>query len=299
MAKIKYLRRFFHAKSMRMIKLANEIIEEYLAEDFELTLRQLYYQFVARDLIENKESEYERLGQIVNGGRLAGLIDWEAIVDRTRNLQENSSWDSPASILRSAAYNYQIDLWLDQKIRCEFWIEKDALIGVIADPCSENDVPYFSCRGYVSQSEMWRAGQRLERWLDLDYEVIVFHLGDHDPSGVDMSRDIQDRLDLFTGQDRIKVQRIALTMEQINQYNPPPNPAKITDSRCADYIRRFGNQSWELDALEPRVLRELVLASIKEIRDNRRYKARIRKQEREREQIQKIADNWRNYVGKN
>jgi len=266
MAKIQYgpgVR--FSNSTLNIIQVANEIIEEYLLQGFDLTLRQLYYQFVARDYIANKQTEYKRLGDILNNARLAGLVDWNAIVDRTRFLRSPSYWDSPEGVIRSAAYSFKVDKWQDQKCRIEAWIEKDALVGVIESVCSKNEIPYFSCRGYVSQSEMWSAAQRIKRYYESrEQKTIILHLGDHDPSGIDMTRDISERISMFLSRDFdwtpgiFGIERIALNMDQIRQYNPPPNPAKTTDSRYDSYIRIHGQESWELDALDPRTLSDLI-----------------------------------------
>lgn len=244
----------FKAPSLAIIEKANEIIDDYRSQGFSLTLRQLYYQFVARDLLPNTERSYKRLGSIINDGRMAGLIDWSAIEDRTRNLQGNSHWDSPADVIEAARQSYRIDMWANQPKRVEVWIEKEALSGVIAGVCSELDVDYFACRGYVSQSEQWRAGVRSR---DTSQEKVILHLGDHDPSGIDMTRDNQDRLSVFSTYN-VTVERIALNMDQVEQYNPPPNPAKMTDARFRQYSHDYGDLSWELDALEPLVLTELI-----------------------------------------
>jgi hypothetical protein len=197
MPKIKYVDKAFRQGALDIIDKANEIIDEYNAQGFKLTLRQLYYQFVARDIIPNKQSEYKRLGGIISDGRLAGLIDWLAIEDRTRNLQSLATWSSPEDIIGAAASGYREDKWKDQKTRIEVWIEKDALAGVFADVCEALEVPYFSCRGYTSQSEMWSAAMRLRRYERGGQETVILHFGDHDPSGIDMSRDIKDRLYQF------------------------------------------------------------------------------------------------------
>ncbi|MEN6565894.1 MAG: hypothetical protein ABFC57_06300 [Veillonellales bacterium] len=251
----------FSKGTLNVIEQANFIIEDYSAQGFDLTLRQLYYQFVARDLLPNKQSEYKRLGSILNDARLAGLIDWGAIVDRTRFLRKPSFWDSPEDVIRSAAWSFKTDKWRSQSARIEAWIEKDALVGVIEPVCNRYEVPFFSCRGYVSQSEMWSAAQRIyQAFEEYEQPTIIVHLGDHDPSGIDMTRDIADRLKLFIGADNdwpddvISVNRVALNMEQILRYNPPPNPAKVTDSRFDSYFNAHGGESWELDALDPKTL---------------------------------------------
>lgn len=137
----------------------------------------------------------------MNDARLAGLMDWTHLEDRTRNLRSLSHWSDPRDILDSAAAGYRTDKWAHQPYRPEVWIEKDALVGVIEGVCEANDVPYFSCRDYTSQSEVWGAAQRLLRHVRRGQIPVVLHLGDHDPSGLDMTRDITDRLGLFLGQD--------------------------------------------------------------------------------------------------
>lgn len=276
--KIQYVTKRFTPDHMGVIENANKIIEEYAGQGYDLTLRQLYYQFVSRDLIQNTMQEYKRLGVIINDARLGGLLSWEAIIDRTRNLERNSHWDGPSDAVDSLAKQYQIDKWEGQANRVEVWVEKDALIGVIEKVCRETDVAYFACRGYTSQSEMWSASQRLIEYRDNGQKPIIIHLGDHDPSGVDMTRDIDDRLALFMG-EAIEVNRIALNMDQVKKYNPPPNPAKITDSRATKYIKKHGRQSWELDALEPKMLNALILKTIKSYRDDSTWKDMVAKQD--------------------
>lgn len=286
-----YVPKKFKPSSKVKIAMAKKIILDYAGQGFELTLRQLYYQFVARDLIPNSQREYKNLGSIINDARLAGDLPWDAIVDRTRSLRANSHWTSPASIMQGAARSYAIDKWEGQPTRIEVWIEKDALVGVISDVCDLLDVPYFSCRGYTSQSEMWNAAQRLIGYeQDGGQETVILHLGDHDPSGIDMTRDIQDRLRLFGAETEVR--RIALNRDQIDRYDPPPNPAKTTDARAADYVAEHGPNSWELDALEPRVLIDLVREEVFGERDRAFWDEKIEEEDEDRKRLTAIADNW-------
>lgn len=287
--KHRYINKNFRKASLALIEQANEIIETYSAEGYDLTLRQLYYQFVARDIIANRQSEYSRLGSIINDARLAGLIDWNSIVDRTRSYEALGHWDSPADILRSAANSYHIDLRSDQDEYVEVWVEKDALVGVIEKACTPLDVGYLSCRGYVSQSAMWRAAQRFKE-AESYHETTLIHLGDHDPSGIDMTRDIQDRLRMFG--TSVTVERIALNMPQIEEHQPPPNPAKTTDSRYDSYIAEYGDESWELDALDPRILVELITEAVEQRTQQGFFNAQLAIQESQRKEIRKIADDW-------
>lgn len=291
MPKIKYQDKRFRKDSLERIHQANAIIADYQAQGFDLTLRQLYYQFVARDLIPNTEKSYDSLGALISDARLAGLIDWNVIHDRTRNLRSNNHWGSPGSIVEACASQYKIDRWATQPYRPEIWIEKDALVGVLEAVCERLDVPYFSCRGYTSQSEMWRAGQRLLRHKRADQTPIIFHFGDHDPSGIDMSRDIRDRLEMFTG-GQVRFVRVALNMSQIEELNPPPNPAKVTDSRFLDYQAKYGDQSWELDALEPTAIVELVEQSINSILEADPWRQAESREASERGQLERVSSNW-------
>ncbi len=292
--KIPYKHFNFHSCTLELINTANEIIEEYQDAGYELTLRQLYYQFVSRDIIANKSSEYKKLGGILNDGRLAGLVDWDAIVDRTRKIVQWENYENPADAIYCLSEQYAVDTRVGQKVYIEAWIEKEALAGVLQRAAIKADIPYFSCRGYVSQSAMWRAAQRISNKLRYDdYEqCVILHLGDHDPSGIDMTRDIRERLELF--QCDVQVDRIALSMEQIEQYNPPPNPAKLTDSRCNKYMSEFGTESWELDALEPEVITDLVKSSVDELTDKKIRNARIKLQEEQKIKLQEIANNFEN-----
>jgi hypothetical protein len=317
--KIEYSRINFSSSSLEIIDRATNILEEYAIRKIIVTLRQLYYQFVARDLIENKQTEYKRIGKIINDARLAGMIDWDHLQDRTRNLIKLPHWSDPGGVIESAADSYQRDLWDGQEKHVEVWIEKDALLGVIEGVCEELDVPFFSCRGYTSQSEMWSASQRLLQHIRSGKKVHIIHLGDHDPSGRDMTRDIRARLsdfanhhltedyaqakgngrkalgntiDTYLALRAIEIHRIALNMDQVVQYNPPPNPAKITDSRAAAYIAEFGAESWELDALNPDMLVGLVRDNILRHMNVGLWEEQRDRQEEERSVLSRTSENW-------
>lgn len=288
--KICYQEINFRQSSLDLISKVNAVIEEYHAKGYDLTLRQVYYQLVARDIIPNNERSYKNLGSLISDGRLAGLIDWTAIIDRTRNLRKNSHWTSPSSIIESCAWQFAINKWEEQDNYVEVWVEKDALVGVIGQICNRLDVPFFSCRGYVSQSEMWAAAQRLDKFSTAGKNIYVIHLGDHDPSGKDMSRDIVDRLKMFGVYLGFK--RIALNMDQIELYSPPPNPTKLTDSRCTGYIAEFGYECWELDALKPEVIEDLIKTEVLKYCDLELFERAKREEYKARGLLQKVADSW-------
>lgn len=290
MPKILYIEKNFSDATMETVIAADEIIEAYQAKGFKLTLRQLYYQFVSRGLIPNDQKQYKRLGKIVNDARLAGFLDWEAIEDRTRELEKLNSWAGPHSILQASANSFRRDRWAFQPYRIEVWIEKEALAGVFQGICEELEVPFFCCRGYPSQSEVWRASCRLLEYEAKGQTPIILHFGDHDPSGIDMTRDIVDRMGIF-GLD-LEVDRLALNMDQVEEFHPPPNPAKLTDARIAGYIQRFGRSSWELDALNPETLADLVAEAVLGFRDDEIWEETLQEDEKSVETLNWLARNW-------
>lgn len=296
----------FRDTSLVVIQQANAIIDEYQRQGFTLTLRQLYYQFVARDLIPNKQTEYDRLGSIINDARLAGLIDWDAIEDRTRFLRSYTTHHDPAAALRAVSRRYIEDLWDSQTTRMEVWIEKDALIGVIEPVCGRWRIPYFACRGYTSQSELYSAGKRLADYIDRGQNVVVLHLGDHDPSGIDMTRDNRERVHMFAAGElfmddepderyleNIEFRRMALNMDQIRRYRPPPNPAKESDSRHGQYVEQFNTRSsWELDALDPSVIDQIIETEVQAEVDIDQWNEATQAESRNCVLLDLAADRW-------
>lgn len=291
MARIKYIEHNFNASSYEVIDHANDLIADYAAQGLSLTLRQLYYRFVAANKIANVKGSYDRLGGIVSNARLAGLMDWHAIEDRGRELQTNSHWCTPDQIVSDAARWFATDRWAEQEYRVEVWVEKQALEGVVGQAAQPLDCAYFSCKGYTSMSEMWRASERLQRYIDDDQRPVIIHLGDHDPSGIDMTRDIFERLNETFGVE-VEVNRIALNMPQIRKHKPPPNPAKVTDSRFAKYAAQYGDDSWEVDALEPATLRELIQGTIRKYLDQDLFDECVEAEVEPRRLLEQASVRW-------
>ncbi|WNO28846.1 DNA topoisomerase [Clavibacter phage 33] len=292
----------FKKKSVEMIHRINGIIEQYQDEGYTLTVRQLYYQLVARDIIPNNEKSYKQITSLVNDARIGGLIDWDAIEDRTRSFERRNRWDNPKDILTASAKQFHTDPWGTQDRRIFLVVEKEALVGVFQNVCWQFDVPLLAARGYptqdrriflvvekealvgVFQNVCWqfdvpllaargypsasvvREFARTEIEHNSDKDVLILHFGDHDPSGIDMTRDLEDRFEMFGHGCEFELKRMALNYDQIEELKPPPNPAKATDARFVNYRKRFGASSWELDALPPTVLsnmaRDEILAHV-------------------------------------
>ena len=244
-----------HRRTRDRLDAVNAVIAEYEAQGYRLTLRQLYYQLVSRNIIANEQREYDKLGAMLANARKAGLVSWNAIEDRTRNLSGWHSETSPEAALQRTLDEYQEDHWQSQSTAVEVWVEKEALANVVERACQSTGTPWLCCRGYMSVSEKFEAGYN--RIGASGKPFTVLYLGDHDPSGLDMPRELQASLDLFSeGSPDLDV--IALTRDQIDEHAPPPNPAKESDVRHGHYVSEHGNDCWELDALEPSVLVALI-----------------------------------------
>lgn len=284
------------------LEIINGIIEEYQEDGYVLTLRQLYYQLVTRDVIPNKQSEYSKLSTLLKEGRMAGIVDWDAIEDRLRKPSKPASFDSPEDILRAAINQYALPRQEGQNTYVEVWVEKDALSGVLKRVTEKYHVPILVNRGYSSASAMFDSYQRFKLAYESNQTIKILYLGDYDPSGIDMIRDIRDRIiefamGEFDWDDKadsmeyfgFTVTPIALTREQITQYNPPPNPAKITDPRAKDFIKKHGKTSWEVDALRPEVLNQLLEDAIKENIDEDVFDDIVGREESDKDKLRKLV----------
>lgn len=274
--KQRYQDRSFRGDSITLISVMNSIINEYINQGFRLTVRQLYYQLVARDIIPNTERSYKRITSLVNDARLAGVMDWDAIEDRTRDFIRKPRWSSPSDILTVCATQYHEDMWDSQPTRVFVIVEKEALAGVLERTCSKYDVPLLAARGYPSGTVLREFAQNdLIPAINSGQSCLILHLGDHDPSGIDMTRDLFERVSMFAESNgdrwQLDLKRIALNMPQIEEIKPPENPAKSTDARFADYKRRYGSSSWELDALSPRYLASLLEREMEAVIDQQAW----------------------------
>ena len=286
MAKYSYISKRFRPESKALIGSMNAIIEDYLADGMTLTLRQLYYRLVAADIIPNTERSYKRIGSLLADARMAGLVDWDAIVDRERNLAEKSTWSGPAEILRAAQDQLRYDHWPLQRLAVEVWVEKRALAEVVERACAITRTPWMACKGYMSITEMKAAADRIvQRRRANEQKTVILYLGDHDPSGLDMPRDILSRFCQLRVNYQARVEHIALKRWQIDEFALPPNPAKMTDSRSGKYVAQHGRESWELDAIEPNELIRIIGAGLQKYIDIRLVKETKKKENTDRQRI--------------
>jgi hypothetical protein len=244
-------------ESKAILAQVQTILSEY---DFPLSLRQIYYQLVSRQIIENVENEYRKLSRLTVIGRDEGILDEEKFTDRLRQIQQPDTWTDLVDFMQTVKRAYRKDYWIQQPDYIEIWIEKDALRGVVEPVTNKYGVPLLVVRGQVSRTAIYDAYQR---YIEEDKYCYLYYFGDFDPSGITIYESLLNRLSGFNGGKLdITFERVALTQEQIDKYNLPPAPAKKTDPNTSRFIHEHGDNVVELDALPPEELIELVQETI-------------------------------------
>src|SRR3954462_140706 len=316
--------RYWTADKAEVVAHIVSIVNTYSRKGYVLTLRQLHYQLVSRNWIINHDTAYKKLGSILDDCRYAGVIDWSAIEDRGRVPYLPYYADDAADAVEDITASFRINRQEGQTNYVELWTEKDALSGILKRTTQKYHVQLVVNKGYTSSSAIYGAYERVVESILNSQKVNILYFGDHDPSGLDMIRDIRDRLSFFlsrgdtlraserfnslvedwwinSGNDiydlvsmkfceekvlklmndddneglfddfnagkvayylfdneLFTVRAIGLTMDQIEEHLLPLNPTKMTDSRAANYVKEFGRTCWEVDALNPETLTEIV-----------------------------------------
>ena len=289
------------ANQAELLESIQKIIEEFQRQDIRLTNRQTYYQLVAANIIPNADKVYKRICVFLTDARYGGYIDWDAIEDRGRVAHRHSEWENVADFMNDVVGAFRLPRWGDQECYEELFTEKQAVESVLEPLANKYHIHFGYNKGYSSAAMMYELSKRIIEQIYNGKKVKLLYAGDHDPSGLDMIRDIQarvieflmkgdDAFDVSTVDEHFEIWPLALNMEQIRQYNPPPNPAKIKDPRAAWYIEKYGNSSWELDALRPEVLRDIVERGIQEHLDIDKYNAWIAREKPLKKKLQDFAD---------
>ena len=232
-------------------------IHDILEKDNPQTVRQVFYALTVRGAIRKEEIEYQRtVVRLLAEMREAGKIPFEWITDNTRLMRKPASFTNLKSCLESTANFYRRNVWSNMPAYVEVWCEKDALAGVLVTETEVYDVPLMTSRGYSSLSFLHGAAKTIAAKNKPTY---IYHFGDHDPSGVDAARDIEDKLKRYAPDAEIHFERVAVTLMQIAEWDLPARPTKMKDTRA----KKFGSPtSVELDAIPAVKLRELVRGCI-------------------------------------
>ena len=282
---------------------AQQIAAQYQAQGLSLTVRQLYYQFVARGLLPSGQNEYKKIVDTLSKARKAGHFNNDLLVDRTRTVHKGDftrNDDDMVDALRSARswikqmpeWALQRDRWYGQPVHVSVWVEKEALAGIFETTCNELGVSWLACKGCPSVSALWDwiKGARDAKTYGGAERSVILYFGDHDPTGFMIPRAAHEGIetlldvtpDWLNDDDEeevygwredayvdVSVARVALNMDQVQRFNPPPFWAKTSDTRYKGYVREHGTtDAWELDALDPSVLRDLIRQTVNAVFDD-------------------------------
>lgn len=249
-----------------------------------LTLRGLHYRLVSRGMT-NTVQHYKRVVAAMKQARWEGLVSFYTFSDHDREVlgftsygettiedqqraAENEIWDSMNT--------YNKNMWENQDVYIEVWIEKKALQGTFDPICRDYDVALAPCKGYPSLTFLNDAKDRFKK-AEGSHETKILYFGDYDPSGEDIPRSIKENL-YNLGVD-VNIDRILLLEHQVIELELPPAPAKTTDSRTAKWN---GLGQVEIDAIEPKLLQKYIKDAILENRDEERYDELMELEESER-----------------
>jgi len=274
-------------KRSRRTKKAIETLKEHLygvVEELQpVTVRQVFYQMVNRGLIAKTEAEYDNsVGRLLTQMRLEGELPFDWIADNTRWMRKPRTYSSLESAIKRTAEAYRRSVWDCQDVYVEVWLEKDALAGILYDITAPWDVPLMVVRGFSSISYLHEAAETI---MAVDKPTYLYYFGDYDPSGVDIPRNVEVRLREFAPEAEIYFERVAVNPDQIVEMNLPTRPTKKSDSRS----KGFEDESVEVDAIPPNVLRVLAERRITQHINSNQYEVMQLAEGEERKLLEMFA----------
>ena len=246
-----------HQKTQILIDAARDVLEA----THPMTVRQVYYQLVSRQVIRNNRGQYQAVSNALKNARKDGTVPWDWIEDRLRRPRQVSMWSDLSEFGADVLNSYRRDVWSSQPRYVEVWLEKDALSGIFEDILAPYGVTLNVGRGYDGWTSIRNAAKRYGKGDN----AAILYFGDFDPSGEDMVRSLGERLGFFNCYP--KIMKCALVAEDIRRYNLPPDFAKESDTRHKKFVEKHGDISVELDALPADVLQSRLIQEIENLMD--------------------------------
>ena len=232
---------------------------ELLARENPVTLRGLFYRVVSNGWFPSTDRKhYDRLGRIMKRLREGGVVPFSWIVDNLRSTMKPSSWSGVEDFVDTVRDAYRKDFWANLPEYVHIFVEKDAIAGVLAPVTQEFDVPLSPLRGYAS---LTYAHEIAELWDKIDKPIFAYYLGDFDPSGFDLERDLKEKLRAY-GDSSFQWERLAVRAEDFNDFDLYALAPKTSDRRYQEFVKQHGNKCAELDALPATELRQRVRDAI-------------------------------------
>jgi hypothetical protein len=271
-------------RTLELIAASIEILEEIQP----CSVRAICYKLFTLGLIESmSKNETNKVSRLLTAARVERRIPWEWIVDETRRRERVSTWDNPAAYARTVARSYRRDFWNQQPARVEVWSEKGTVRGVLQPVLREYAVAFRVMHGFASATAVYDVAQD-----DDGRPLVVLYVGDYDPSGMFMSeQDLPNRLEKYDG-GHVELRRIALKREQTQGLLSFASDKKA-DKRYRWFVGIYGHRCWELDALDPNVLRDIVEAEIKSEIEPETWARCVRVNKAEQASLRHVLDKWK------
>ena len=269
-------------------KYREQLIFAWAEEHHPVTVRQLFYRLSTLESVPKDDSGYNSVQRVCANMRRDGELPYAWIADNTRWVRRARTFHSLEDALRTTAITYRRTLWESQPCRVEIWLEKDALAGVIMDIIETWDVPLMVVKGYPSLSFLHTAAEEIQKATENAKKTQIFYFGDYDPSGKDIPRVIKRDIHKMAPRADFEVKEVAVTEQQITDWDLPSRTTKKTDSRS----KNFSGKSVELDAISPADLRQLVEESIASLADPYELEMTKKIEKAERESIFHIIDGY-------
>jgi hypothetical protein len=282
-----------------------------LEEEKPMTLRQLYYRLVSAGALDNKQAEYKRLGNLMTQLREYGDLPRSWIVDHVRSTLKPSSWSGLADFTDTVRQAYRKDFWASLDHHVEVFVEKDAVAGTLQPVTSEYDVALRVCRGYASVSF---AGEIAELWAQVEKPIFAYYLGDYDPSGFDIERDLREKLERYSGRFDYALhadadgmlrspdpdvsggitwwKRLGVRARDFDLFGLVELPVKKKDTRASGFREQYGSRCAEVDAIPPNELRWRVETAIKAHIDQDRWQRLQRVEQLEQHTLKQMVAGW-------
>jgi len=306
----------FDPKATRLVEvsydLAEDMVRAILREVGRATVRQIYYVGSRRNWWEKDKSEkrnsYKRVSRWLTKMRAEGHINYGQVLEYGRQLSKVRSWTSPHSYADTCRDGFWLDRWAYQPHYVEIWVEGEAIAPIVEDALDGLDVPIMMNRGNTSTTAIRNACERLHsrtvEWMRLHRPgledendgfyfddvprglVQVLYVGDHDAAGWFMDQDLKNRLwdhdrGLKTGEllqaNRIQFKRIALTLDQVVEYDLEPDvkraSKKSTGKLYRDHFKGHelvgddGDCQWSFEALPPKDAKKIVRGEVEKLID--------------------------------
>jgi hypothetical protein len=266
--------------SLRLLECAAEIATEHGP----ISVRGVAYKlFVAEEIPSMEKSNVDKVGRMLVYGREHGVVDWDDIVDDTRTAERPAMWDNLADYGAAVARSYRLDRWASLPYNVQVWSEKATVGGVLRPITEEYGVPFLAVHGFSSATQLHDTAVASKKDRR---DLVILYVGDHDPSGMFMSEvDVPKRLEKYDGYATIR--RIALVEEDLPGL--PSFPAKEKDPRYKWFRSHYSEDAWELDALDPNVLRERVEEAIKEYIDPEMWERMDLIEEAQQKTVEEVA----------